>query len=198
MITWPPKKRLSLIGFLIQKLAKQWTVGWLRTQTLNYPRINHWVWAPWFLRSCHNFFFRSSSVSVNDAGPQLVILCGSLWPKREGQKKRDEKNYSEMYWQTDRWCSSFFLPSKRKHLCQGRQTHFIQLSVSLALLVCCITTEWFLFLTMGFQKILMNHPFTKLTKSNLRLFQQHFFSVSTFSPLTLQINASVINRGLLG
>lgn len=91
MITWPPKKRLSLIGFLIQKLAKQWTVGWLRTQALNYPCINHWVWAPWFLRSCHNFFFRSSSVSVNDAGPQLVILCGSLWPKREGQKKRDEK-----------------------------------------------------------------------------------------------------------
>lgn len=49
----------------------------------------HWVWFPWFFLSCHIFFLCSSSVSVNDAGPQLVIFWGPLWPKGPGQKRRE-------------------------------------------------------------------------------------------------------------
>lgn len=48
----------------------------------------HWVWFPWFFLSCHIFFLCSSSVSVNDAGPQLVIFWGPLSPKGPGQKRR--------------------------------------------------------------------------------------------------------------
>lgn len=44
-------------------------------------------WASSFFLSCHDFFLISSSVSVIEARPQFVILCGPLWPEGPGWKR---------------------------------------------------------------------------------------------------------------